>query len=131
MVVGLGVEWVDVARFRAAERRYGPRLRERLFTEDETAYAARRRRAGAESLAVRFAAKAAARRALRAAGGPAPAWREVEVVRAPGRAPTLRLHGAAAAAAARLGVAAVALTLTHDALCCIGQVVLESAEPGA
>lgn len=129
MVVGLGVEWVDVARFAAAERRFGARLRERLFTAGERDYAARRRRSGIQSLAVRFAAKAAARRALGGAGGPPPCWRELEVVREPGRAPTLRFHGAAARAARQLGVRAVALTLTHDAHCCIGQVVLEGGSP--
>jgi holo-[acyl-carrier protein] synthase len=125
VVIGVGVEWVDVVRFGATERRFGARLRERLFTPGERAYAAERR-TGVQSLAVRFAAKAAAGRALRAAGGAAPGWCVVVVVGAAGRAPALRFHGAAAETAARLGVRRVALTLTHDAACCIGQVVLES-----
>ena len=64
MIVGLGVELVELPRFEAALSRHGERLARRLFTPDERAYAAGRAR-GAESLAVRFAAKAAARRALR------------------------------------------------------------------
>ena len=40
MIVGVGVEWLDVPRFEAAERRYGRRLNERLFTEGERAFAA-------------------------------------------------------------------------------------------
>ena len=121
MIVGLGVELVDVARFEAALARFGERLRRRLFTPGECAFAARRARGG-ESLAVRFAAKLAARRAL-AAG--ALGWRELEVVREAERAPTLRLHGEAASAARALGVSRVSLSLSHDANWCVGQVVLE------
>lgn len=122
MIVGLGIELVDVPRFEAADARWGERGRARLFTQGERAYAARRA-SGVESLAVRFAAKLAARRAL---GGGRLGWTEIEVVRRRGRAPTLELHGAAARAAVRLGVRRMALTLTHDPACCIGQVVLES-----
>ena len=121
MIVGLGVEWLDVPRFEAAERRFGNRLRERLFTRSERAYASRRAR-GHESLAVRFAAKVAARRALGLAFAD---WQELEVVRLPGEAPGMRFHGAAARAAERLGVTSVSLSLTHDAACCLGHIVLE------
>jgi holo-[acyl-carrier protein] synthase len=121
VIVGLGVELVDAARFEALLERFGERLRQRLFTAGERAYAARKAR-GAESLAVRFAAKAAARRALAL---PRLAWQEAEVVREGGRAPTLNFHGAAAVRARELGVRAVSLTLTHDPRWCVGQVVLE------
>jgi len=70
VIVGLGIELVDLARFEMLLERYGDRMRARLFTEDERKYAARKVR-GAESLAARFAAKVAARlsapRTLRAA----------------------------------------------------------------
>ncbi len=122
MIVGIGIERLEVPRFQAADARWGERGRARLFTDGERAYAARRAN-GVESLAVRFAAKLAARRALGSGGL---RWREIEVVRRRGSAPTLALHGAAARAARRLGVSRVALTLTHDPACCIGQVVLES-----
>lgn len=123
MIVGVGIEIVDRARFESLLDRYGDRLRERLFTDGEREYAARKRRDG-ESLAVRFAAKLAARRALRAN---ALRWRDIEVVRDREGPPTLRLAGGAERAARRAGVSAIALTLSHDAQWCIGQVVLESA----
>lgn len=127
MIVGLGIELVDSARFEAALDRFGDRLRERLFTEGERAYAARKVR-GAESLAVRFAAKLAARRALGVAGL---RWHDVEVVRVRPNAPTLSLHGAARRAAERSGVSEIALTLTHDARWCVGQIVLSGEAPAA
>ncbi len=126
MIVGTGVEMVDVPRFERLLERHGERLRLRVFTAGERAYAARKTsRGAAQSLAVRFAAKLAARRALGAWGV---ALREVEVVRASGRAPTLQFHAGAADRARAKGVTRAALTLTHDPVCCIGLVVLE-AEP--
>ena len=121
MIVGLGIEGVEVPRFERAAARFGERLALRLFTESERAYAAMRHR-GVESLAVRFAAKCAARRALR---GGAIGWREIEVVGGRGHAPELRLHGAAARRASALGVARAAVTLTHDRSACVAHVVLE------
>lgn len=123
MIVGVGIELVDVVRFGRLLERYGDRLSSRLFTEGERAYAARRPRAG-ESLAVRFAAKLATRRAL---GAGALSWREIEVVREPHGPPSLRLTGDAERAAARIGVSKLDLTMTHDSTWCIGQVILESA----
>lgn len=122
MIVGVGIEIVDRARFESLLDRYGDRLRERLFSDGEREYAARKRRDG-ESLAVRFAAKLAARRALRAN---ALRWHDIEVVRGREGPPTLHLAGGAERAARRAGVSAIALTLSHDAQWCIGQVVLES-----
>jgi holo-[acyl-carrier protein] synthase len=112
---------VELPRFQAAARRHGDRLSLRIFTAAEREYAAGRTR-GVESLAVRYAAKLAAGRALGLSGAH---FREIEVLRRRGEAPTLCFHGRAAAAAQRLGVRRTALTLTHDPSCCIGQVVLE------
>ena len=127
MIVGVGVELVDTARFEATLDRFGERFQERLFTAEERANLAssgsHRTARGAQSLAVRFAAKLAARRALSA---PSLAWREIEVVRAGHGAPKLLLRGAAQQVARSVGVDYIALTLTHDARWCIGQVILES-----
>src|SRR5206468_4151879 len=56
MILGLGVDLVDVARFDATLRRT-PALRPRLFTESERGLAT-------QSLAARFAAKEALAKAL-------------------------------------------------------------------
>ena len=122
MIVGVGIELVDRARFQSLLDRYGDRVRGKLFTDGERDFAARKQRDG-ESLAVRFAAKLAARRALRAS---ALRWRDIEVVRDSEGPPTLRLTGGAERAARRAGVSKIALTLSHDAQWCVGQVILES-----
>ena len=122
MIIGVGIELVDRARFESLLDRYGDRLREKLFTAGARQYAARNRSDG-ESLAVRLAAKLAARHALRASSL---RWNDIEVVRGREGPPTLRLAGEAERAAQRAGVSKIALSLSHDAQWCIGQVVLES-----
>jgi len=124
VIVGVGIELVDRQRFESLLDRFGDRLRDRLFTDGEREYAARNKRDG-ESLAVRFAAKLAARRALQTT---ALRWRDIEVVRDRQGPPTLRLTGGAERAARRAGVSNIALTLTHDAQWCVGQVILESTQ---
>ena len=106
--MSVGLDLLDVDRLeRALERR--PRLAERLFTDEERAYAARRARP-AEHLAARFCAKEAVAKALGVRGW---SFREVEVV-ATDAAPELRLSGALAERARELG-AEPAVSLTHTA----------------
>jgi holo-[acyl-carrier protein] synthase len=103
---GVGIDLLDVGRFeRALERR--PRLAERVFTDAEREYAARRARP-AVHLAARFCAKEAVAKALGLTGW---SFRDVEVV-ATDAAPQLRLSGTVAARAAELG-GELAISLTH------------------
>ena len=122
MIIGVGVDIIDVARIQAAldHPRTGTRFRQRVFTDEEIAYCGRRRNA-AESFAARFAAKEAMMKALGRAYG----WREIEVVRA-GGPPTLRLNGRAQERAAQLGVRRIHLSLSHTATLAIAYVIAES-----
>ncbi len=128
-ILGVGIEWVDTERFLRVERRFGPKLHARLFTSQESAYAARFSdpARSAQALAVRFAAKVAARDALGSAGVSGVGLREVEVLRDPEGRPGLQFHGSARRAASVIGVVAISVTLTHDHHHCVGQVILEAA----
>jgi holo-[acyl-carrier protein] synthase len=124
VIVGIGVDAIEIDRFAASlDRR--PRLAERCFTEAEAAYC-RSRAAPAQHFAARFAAKEAVGKAL---GIGMTRWREVEVVRGRG-APGVRLHGRYAARAEALGVAEVALSLTHSRTMAIAVAVATGAERG-
>jgi holo-[acyl-carrier protein] synthase len=111
VIVGIGIDEVELGRFRGVLART-PSVRARLFTEGERGYA----EAAADPtarLAARFAAKEAVMKALGVGLG-AFGFRECEVVRdAASGAPSLALHGAAAALAAERGVAHWHLSLTH------------------
>jgi holo-[acyl-carrier protein] synthase len=109
-VIGIGADLVEVARFRLAlERR--PALAERLFSDDERAYASRFKDP-TKSLAARFGAKEAVMKAM-GVGLWKFALRDVEVVRLRSGEPVLALHDKAAAMADDRGVRDWRLTLTH------------------
>ncbi len=119
-IAGVGVDAVDVGRFRAVlERR--PSIGERLFTAGER----RDGRGDAQRLAARFAAKEATMKALGRGLG-SMGWHDVEVVRAPSGAPSLRLTAAAAALAERHGVSRWHVSLTHTDLVAVAMVVAET-----
>lgn len=109
-MIGIGLDAVDVPRFRRVLARR-PRLAERLFTEGERTYAARRADP-TERLAARFAAKEALLKSLGAGLGAA-AFQDIEVVAAPSGAPRLNLRGRAAVLAESRGVVRFELSLTH------------------
>jgi holo-[acyl-carrier protein] synthase len=107
------VDVVDLDRFRAVLART-PRVVPRLFTDGERSDVAAHRDP-APSLAARFAAKEATMKALGVGLG-AIDWHDVEVVRLPSSAPSLRLTGRAAARATDLGIEDWKVSLTHSGL---------------
>jgi holo-[acyl-carrier protein] synthase len=117
MIVGIGVDIVDLTRFAASLRRTS-RLAHRLFTAAE-------REGAPESLAATFAAKEAVAKVLGAPGGLD--WLDVEVRRdlTTGR-PTLTVAGTVAAAAAEQGIERWHVSLSHDAGMAVAMVVAES-----
>jgi holo-[acyl-carrier protein] synthase len=119
MIAGVGVDAVDVGRFADALGRR-PRIAERLFTAAERADGA----GDVQRLAVRFAAKEATMKALGSGIG-SMGWHDVEVVRPPGHAPSLRLTAAAADLAQRRGVARWHVSLTHTTSVAVAMVVAE------
>ena len=125
MIVGSGIDLVEIARIRQSMERFGSRFLERVFTGSEQAYCLRKRNA-AESLAARFAAKEAAAKALGTGISRGVNWLEIEVIREPGGRPSIRFRGRAAEIAEQMGVAQIALSLTHTASLAMASVILES-----
>ncbi|MBM3884371.1 MAG: holo-ACP synthase [Gemmatimonadetes bacterium] len=126
MILGLGIDLVEVARVEALVARHPVGAAARLFTDGEWGYAATKARP-ALHLAARFAAKEAAFKALAGSDeARAIGWRDIEVVRAADGAPTLVLHGRAEARARVLGVRTIHLSLTHTADTAAAVVILWS-----
>ncbi len=124
MILGSGIDIVEVGRIHESVERFGARFLNRIFTASEQAYCLRKRRS-AESLAARFAAKEAGAKALGTGISRGVNWLEIEVIREPGGRPALLFHGRAAEIAAQLGVARSALSLTHTAELAMASVLLE------
>jgi holo-[acyl-carrier protein] synthase len=124
MIVGSGIDVVEIGRIQKSIDRYGQRFLGRVYTAAEQAYCLRKRKS-AESFAARFAAKEAGAKALGTGIRHGVNWLEIEVAREPGGRPILQFHGRAAEIAARLGARRAALSLTHTAELAMASVVLE------
>jgi holo-[acyl-carrier protein] synthase len=127
MIVGSGIDLVEIGRIQRSMDRYGQRFLDRVYTASEQAYCLRKRKA-AESFAARFAAKEAGAKALGTGITHGVSWLEIEVGREPGGRPTLRFHGRAAEFAARLGARRAALSITHTEELAMASVVLEDGQ---
>jgi holo-[acyl-carrier protein] synthase len=109
-VVGLGLDLVDIDRFRALlERR--PAMKARLFTPGELDLAGQLADP-APTLAGRFAVKEAVMKSLGVGIG-AVDWTDMHAPRRPGGAPALEVTGRAGALAASLGVSSWRVSISH------------------
>ena len=108
MIVGVGVDVMEIRRFAAALARR-PRLAERCFTDAERAYC-EAKPFPPQHFAARFAAKEAVGKAL-GIGIIGFVWRDIEVLS--GGKPLIALHGGVADIARRLGVTRVEVSLSH------------------
>ena len=125
MIVGIGVDEVEVARMAATLHRT-PTVRRRLFTDAEAEYAGKVEGLAAERFAVRFAAKEAVLKAMGVGVG-ACKFREIEVGRdQESQRPWIELHGAAADLAKERGITTWHLSLSHTSVRATAFVIAES-----
>ncbi|GGE82529.1 holo-ACP synthase [Mycetocola zhadangensis] len=115
MIVGIGVDLVDLARFERAVDRT-PKLRDRLFAESE-------RDKPLRSLAGRFAAKEALIKALGSSDGVH--WLDITVSNSAEGDPRFELSGETATVVATRGITSLHLSMSHDAGAAIAFVVAE------
>jgi holo-[acyl-carrier protein] synthase len=126
VIVGVGVDVVDIARVQRLLDRHAGRIVKRLFTNSEAAYSGDRL-CPAPHYAARIAAKEAAFKAL--AGHPLArsiGWREIEVVSDGDGIPTLTFHGMAARRAEQLRVRQCWVSLSHSDTAAAAVVILET-----
>lgn len=115
MVVGVGVDMVDITRFEKQLAK-APGLLERLFTAAE-------RDGSMQSVAGRFAAKEALIKAL--SGSDGLSWQEVEITKNSAGKPEILTTGATAKALVDAGVSKLHLSISHDGGMAIAMVVAE------
>ena len=124
VIVGTGVDIVEVDRIQGAIERHGEVFLRRVYTEREREYCERFKNKY-ERYAGRFAAKEAAMKALGTGWRRGVRWVDLEVVRETSGRPTLAIKGEAAKIAAQLGVKSVALSITHTEAQALAQVIFE------
>jgi holo-[acyl-carrier protein] synthase len=110
VIVGIGLDLIEVERVRRAWARFGDRFVRRILTPAERASL---HGDPATFLAARLAAKEAVFKALGTGWANGVTWRDVEVLRSSSGAPEIRLGGAAGEVCARRGGAGVHVSLSH------------------
>ena len=105
----LGIDIVKVERIAAALRKFGDRFPKRVLTEAEQRYVRNR----PENFAGRWAAKEAVSKVL-GLGVRGVGWTEIEIVRLPTGAPSVRLNGRALRRAEQLGMGRIAVSISHE-----------------
>ena len=125
MIVGIGVDIMEIERFRKVLERQGERFVRRVFTASEQEFCCARRDP-VPHYAVRFAAKEALFKALGTGWAKGIGWLDVEVSRHEREAPCVVLRGQAEKLSATLKCRAIHISLSHSHESAIAIVILES-----
>jgi len=123
MVVGTGIDIVEVPRIAKSIERFGERFLNRIYTPAEIRYCDSKANR-VERFAARFAAKEAGMKAL-GTGMRGVSWKDFEVGREPTGRPTMLFHGRAAEVAKRLGVRRAHLSVSHTEEHAVAYVLVE------
>jgi holo-[acyl-carrier protein] synthase len=125
VILGCGLDLMEVLRFEQEVARRGDSLIDELFSASERAWCGRRRRV-AEGYAMAYAAKEALFKALGTGKVGRMAWSDIEVAwPAAGERPTLTLAGESAAVAEEMGVEALHASLACTRTLAVAWVMLE------
>lgn len=125
MILGIGIDLIEVQRIRAAFEKFGERLTNRLLHPSETAYCLTHKDP-APFLAARFAAKEAISKAFGTGIGTRLAWHDMEVRRKETGEPFVVLHAKGLDLLAARGARHVHLSLSHTTEHATAIAVLES-----
>ena len=126
MIIGTGIDIVEIARFRKILTGTGERFLMRVFTSEEQRFCLARRDP-APHFAARFAAKEAVFKALGTGWSKGVTWLDVEVWRNEHDAPIILLHDTTSEIASLKGVARIHISLTHTDAWAAATAILEQA----
>lgn len=124
MIIGIGIDIVDVMEVQQTIDDQKELYLERVFTAEEVSYA-RSTADPYQRLAARLAAKEAAMKALGTGWNDGIEWRDIEVSNENTGKPILRFHSKTAERAQEMGVRAIWLTLAHTPTLATAEVILE------
>jgi len=113
MIVGTGLDIIDVDRVRAIHARWGERFLSRILGDAEMAYCLSTADP-APAIAARFAGKEAVSKALGTGIGTRVGWHDIEIANEPSGRPTVELRAGAHEVLQELGGRQVLLSLSHS-----------------
>ncbi len=126
MILGIGIDIIEVERVEAAWQRHGDRFVRRILHPDELAYCLSHKSPG-PFLAARFAGKEAISKAFGTGIGAPLGWQDMEICRKESGQPYVVLHGKGQALLAARGGREIHISLSHTAKHATAVAILESA----
>lgn len=123
MIIGIGVDLVDVKRFESIIYRWEQRFLKRIFTDKEISYCNTKKHP-AQRFATRFAAKEAFIKALFPRDQKGIRLRDIEIDQRDKR-PVINLYGEAKRLAGERNISRMHVMLSHDGNYGIANVILE------
>lgn len=123
MIIGIGVDLVDVRRMEAIIFRWKERFLKRIFTEKEIHYCNNKKNP-AQRFATRYAGKEAIIKALFPKNQEGISMRDIEIDQKEGR-PVVNLYGNVNRCAEELHIKKIHLMVTHDGDYGVANVILE------
>ena len=128
MILGLGIDIIEISRISSALEQHGDRFKKRIFTREECDYCDRMP-SPVLHFAARFAAKEAFSKAIGLGMTQGIRWKDIGIINDSHGAPHLRLAGATAEQAVEKGVLSALVSLSHSHTVAAASVVLEGERP--
>ncbi len=125
MILGTGIDIIEIERIEKALKRRGDKFLARVYTPAEREECASGSRLQVENLAGKFAAKEAFLKALGTGLAQGVTWKDIAITSGDGGRPAVRLKGRASELAASCGMKAAHLSISHSELSAVAVVVLE------
>lgn len=129
MVIGIGIDIIEVARIHASQEKFGERFLKRILLPSEIEYCLSHR-VPAPFIAARFAAKEAISKAFGTGIGSQLGWLDMEVCRKSSGEPFVRLHGAGKHLLEERQAKVVMVSLSHTQSYATAVAILETMSPG-
>jgi len=124
MIVGSGIDIIEVERMRKTISRWGDRLLRRLFTDKEIDYS-KKRMDSAQHLAARFCAKEALIKATGGGWEKGMRWTDVEILNDKNGKPEVRIYGPARRLLSKARVSKVMVSMSHTRDYAVASAILE------
>jgi len=112
MILGIGIDIIEVARVKASHEKFGERFLNRLLLADEIAYCLKHKNP-APFIAARFSAKEAISKAFGTGIGAQLGWHDMEIRRKESGEPFVVLHGKGKELFQSRGAKRLLISLTH------------------
>jgi len=123
MIIGIGIDLVEVDRIEKAVSKWADGFTRRVFTQGELDYCLRQKRP-AMHLAARFGVKEAVMKAFGTGWSGGVRWTDVEVVRDESGKPSVVLDGRLKELAGSMGVSETLISFSHDKGLAVAQAII-------